>query len=450
MTNSLKRAAAGLCALALVTAACGSDDDDSSADTTPAESASTEPDTTEPDTTEPDTTEPDTTEPDTTEPDTTEPETTEPSEVEPASGEPIPIGFQWAESGGAALPDMKSGADAAVAYINNELGGVRGRPIELEACGTGGTPESSTICANNFLDANVPAVVISADANEAVYPPILLENGVPVLANSSTSSLLVSEGSYAMGSGALGTLLAFAKYGEEQGFEKHLLIHIDNAGAAGVVELARPAFEAAGVELTTLPIASGTADATPSVQASLVDEPDYIGVFSDAPVCIAALKAYDILGLEQPRTVVAPCTTPAVVEATGEAAIGVVSFSNRIPGAEADPDAIAYRAALEEYAGADVSPFGIAALSFTAVMDMYNVLSLVPEGTEYTAETVTEAFEAVEDMPLFMSGGGFATCDGQQLPAPFVSVCSTYANAQEFDGQGQTLIGPIDPSDLLG
>jgi transforming growth factor-beta-induced protein len=81
--SRVPRLVAALCAVTLVAAACGGDDDATS-DTTQAPVTTAAPvETTQPATTEPATTEPMTTEPATTEPMTTEPATTEPATTEP-------------------------------------------------------------------------------------------------------------------------------------------------------------------------------------------------------------------------------------------------------------------------------------------------------------------------------------------------------------------------------
>jgi branched-chain amino acid transport system substrate-binding protein len=378
------------------------------------------------------------------------PTTTAEPGVPPASGEPIKLGFQWSESGPAALPDMEIGADAAVEYVNNKLGGVNGRPIELVKCGTAGTPESSTICANNFKDSGVPLVLISADPNEAVYPPVLQNNGIPVQANSSTGLLLTVNNTFASGSGAVGTMLGYAEYGRMQGHKSLLLIHIDNAGAAGVIALSKPFFQAAGVEVRTLPVASGTADITPQLQVALIDKPDYVGIFTDAPLCIAALKAKEVIGLEQELLVVPTCTTPEAVAATGDAVVGAINFSNRVPASETDEEAIAYRKALADFSS-KTSPLGVASLGFTSVVDAHDVLATLPTGSQYTPTEIIGAYQAVKDLPLFMSGGGTSTCDGKQMPGtPFIGVCSTFINAFRFDGKSQEFVSAVDPSGLFG
>ncbi|MSX81691.1 MAG: hypothetical protein F2736_02765, partial [Actinobacteria bacterium] len=50
-----------------------------------------------------------------------------------AKGDPILIGMINQEAGAAgAFPELSAADRAAVAFINNELGGVNGRPIQLE------------------------------------------------------------------------------------------------------------------------------------------------------------------------------------------------------------------------------------------------------------------------------------------------------------------------------
>lgn len=49
-------------------------------------------------------------------------------------GDPIGLAMITQESGPAALPDSRLAAEAAVKYVNTELGGAAGRPLELQTC----------------------------------------------------------------------------------------------------------------------------------------------------------------------------------------------------------------------------------------------------------------------------------------------------------------------------
>src|SRR4029077_4136488 len=47
---------------------------------------------------------------------------------------PVVIGYVNEEGGVPAFPEATQGIDAAAAYINGELGGIQGHPIQLEKC----------------------------------------------------------------------------------------------------------------------------------------------------------------------------------------------------------------------------------------------------------------------------------------------------------------------------
>ena len=51
-----------------------------------------------------------------------------------ATGEPYIVGYVNQEGGTPGFPEASIGVDAAVWYINNFLGGIGGRPIELAKC----------------------------------------------------------------------------------------------------------------------------------------------------------------------------------------------------------------------------------------------------------------------------------------------------------------------------
>src|SRR5688572_24900593 len=50
-------------------------------------------------------------------------------EGNPATGEPIPIGFINNEGGAFSVPELRVGNEVAEDHINEQLGGVNGRPI---------------------------------------------------------------------------------------------------------------------------------------------------------------------------------------------------------------------------------------------------------------------------------------------------------------------------------
>ena len=139
--NRHARVFAGLTALALVAASCGSDSDSSSDDTTaPVVTDEMVEETTAPEVTEPTDTEPESTEPtDTEAPDDGEGFLALP----PADGDPIVIGMVNTEGApGLDFPEVATPTQATVDFLNDH-GGLGGHQIEFEVCTAGGSPETS-------------------------------------------------------------------------------------------------------------------------------------------------------------------------------------------------------------------------------------------------------------------------------------------------------------------
>ncbi len=215
-----------LAALALISAACGSDDTTSE----PSGAESTVADTTAPaETTQPSV--PAATDgPDATEPDTTD--AVEPSG--PATGEPLRVGFVNLEGGAVSVPEIRVGFEQGVKYVNEERNGAGGRPIEIAvSCNTDFTPESSLNCANQMVEANVDVVFNGADFAADAGLPVYQEAGIAQIGIAGfTPAFNAAEGDvftylWATEEGLAGSLVAM----QNLGAEKMVMALADTAGA---------------------------------------------------------------------------------------------------------------------------------------------------------------------------------------------------------------------------
>src|ERR1700690_1520807 len=83
--------------------------------------------------------------------------------VKQASGAPIKIGYIDDGQGvGVDTRPEVAAAEAAVKYVNEHLGGVAGRPLELVECATNLTPAGGTDRANKMMAAKLPVVLSPA------------------------------------------------------------------------------------------------------------------------------------------------------------------------------------------------------------------------------------------------------------------------------------------------
>ncbi|MDL9938373.1 ABC transporter substrate-binding protein [Gordonia sp. ABSL1-1] len=99
-----------------------------------------------------------------------------------ASGEPIKLGLFNPSQGPGPQPGVTTGKNAALDYVNNQLGGINGRPIEIVDCGIDQTvPESTISCAQKFVQEGVIAAIDGFNAESASAVKILGDAGIPLV-----------------------------------------------------------------------------------------------------------------------------------------------------------------------------------------------------------------------------------------------------------------------------
>ena len=136
---------------------------------------------------------------------------------------PIVIGFQNPEGDpNGSFPEATLAAEAAVEYINNELGGwgsdiqngVPGRPIQLEVCKTAIAPDDSQRCANELVSKD-PFMIVSTINFFGNHLPIFEAAGIPAIVTVPvTIADYTSPASYAIaaGGGCLGAHTALVEF----------------------------------------------------------------------------------------------------------------------------------------------------------------------------------------------------------------------------------------------
>src|SRR5699024_174863 len=97
------------------------------------------------------------------------------------TGTPIVIGAQAPIKGATAYPQTAYGLEAGVQYVNEVLGGIGGRPLEVDVCGGDGSPETAIGCANGFVSKDVPLVIDAVDQSMGAAVPILGSAGIPIV-----------------------------------------------------------------------------------------------------------------------------------------------------------------------------------------------------------------------------------------------------------------------------
>lgn len=341
-----------------------------------------------------------------------------PDEPTKATGEPIVLGMVNQENTAAgSYPELSQGAQAAIDFINEQLGGVDGRPIELEVCNTEFSAEGSTSCGQQFVEAGVPAVLGGIDVfGNAV--DTLGENGIPYVGGIPVSTQSVTaDNSFQWSGGTWGATVAFAEHAAQSGAEKVSIVYGDFGSITHSAEVGQQVLEDAGVDAQLVPYPILSTDISSALNAAAASDPDAIMVLAADAGCKAGFDGLDALDLDATRYFVGACASPTIIDEVGpELAEGAIfNVEGPIGAQQPNSDFSLYAAVVEEY-GDGLDPIGAATVTFRATMNLYAVLRQI-EG-DITAESITDALRSQVDAPSF--AGHPYTCDGDQfdgLPA---------------------------------
>lgn len=356
-----------------------------------------------------------------------------------ATGPPIVVGMINQENSPVgSFPEVREGAEAAVRYLNEELGGVGGRPIQLEPCATTGSPASSQACATRVLEKKPVAVIGGIDLGAASSLRILAEAAMPYVGGSPTLvHELTGRTSFMLAGGTPADVLGLVTYITDTLKVKSVgVVYLDlGVLVSALTQAARQVLRKKGV--TRVKLVAERADAvdlTPALTAANSIRPDAIIVLLPAEGCARVMQAKQALGVKARMFYPSACADQGVVDAAGPGADGAYFAAGYLPYSDADENVATYRA---KVAAANHEPSLLSETGFSVVMDL---AALMAEADEpLTPATLTKRLSSASDHPSFL--GHDFTCDRHQVPlAP--AVCNTYVRIlQQRGGRFRDVVG---------
>jgi branched-chain amino acid transport system substrate-binding protein len=398
-----------------------------------------------------------------------------------AEGEPIIVGMQNSQGDPAgSFPEYTAAIEAAVQFINEELGGLGsnpsegrpGRPIQLETCFMAINPADSQRCANELAGKD-PFVVISTLNFFGNHFPIYEQAGVNVLVSTPiTVGDFTAPGVYSVGAGGgcLGvhTGLVYAATQELDGqrvavpwadtppgvvcyydLEKKPLDVIKGV-TPGESELANsnPALEHIGV-----PIKPATPDVTPQVTQVLDFDPDVMIFSAQGADCWNFVDGLGRAGWtprDIPLILSTACLDLANMRDRGDLAkdiyfVGSAGASLSSPDSIDDPrlkfEAQTYVDKGAQYGmAADDITKGFAGAGWGVMMTLWEQTAIMAnEGMELTPENFATQIGGTDGNHLY--GSVPFGCAG--APAPYTAVCSSEVSFTQWDGEKINVIKPV-------
>lgn len=348
---------------------------------------------------------------------------TVPETTTEATGEPIKIGMINQEGTPlGSFPELRLADEAGVRFINEELGGIDGRPIELVSCITTFSPEKSQACAQQMVQEEVVAVLGGIDITSTGSIPVLEQNGLPYVGGIPINTdEMASPISFQFSGGSPGSFVAFAQHAADNGAQKVAVAYADFGPIAAAAGFGVDTLEALGVtDVTEIPFPITTTDFLPVMTAAAEGDPDAIFLGAADTACGPAMStAYD-LGIEADLYLVGACASPTIATQIGQEAVEGRIFNIEGPLDTEQIDGQLYLAVVGKYGDPSLAAAGAGTVSFRGLMNLYSVLTEIG-ADDVSAETVLEGFRAAVDRPSF--NGHPYTCDGTPVPA-LPALCS--------------------------
>jgi branched-chain amino acid transport system substrate-binding protein len=369
-----------------------------------------------------------------------------------SSAKPLSIFFfdEEGASAAASSPESFQAATAAVDYVNDNLGGIKGRPLKLTHCETLGTPDSAINCANQAVDAKPDVVIKGVDVAGGSAVPIVTGAGLPyVTLNAGSPDEVDHKLAFSLSSGFAAQFAPVAAYAKTKGYKSVGVIYTN------VQPLSTPLngpfaqlLAKDGVGYVPEPVDITSANVTSEYNALVAKHVGAILVVTSLAQCTASLQARASLSDSTPLFMSSSCNVPSALSSVSSSTTNGTVFAfqdtSAVPG---DADTKTYLQAMKTYEpSASIGSF--APSSFESIIDFYRAMLTAKDPATLDAASVATTLDSAKNIPLFMGGGETFSC-GQSFFAGESSVCTGAAFLAGYDGGTFKLVGSYNASQLL-
>jgi branched-chain amino acid transport system substrate-binding protein len=331
-------------------------------------------------------------------------------------------------------------AEATAKWINDYMGGIGGRPIQLVICNDGNEPGKAVDCANQMLREGVVAVVIGQNGvAESSWRP-LHDAGIPVFNYASGNTSMATEGtSTFMVANPRASLFSLpAGVAKKAKSKKVSAVIIDVPAATSFYKEQAPAlFKQQGLDFELIAVPAGTADMTPQMAKLVAGNPKGTAfVVGNDAFCIAAFNGLRTASFKGQTATIVQCVTDATRTGVPGDFLKGMQISSFSPITDPkDPSIKQYYAVLDKYGATDVDR------SNTVGMAMFNTMGAFGVATQGLKGDVTpvSVISAIKSMPWSVvpgTGGLHFRCSGK-ADTTQPAVCSNATNAATLDATGK-------------
>jgi branched-chain amino acid transport system substrate-binding protein len=293
---------------------------------------------------------------------------------------PVDIGFLNQQGGSSAIgPLATNGAQTAVTYINDQLGGVDGHPLKLVTCFIANTDAEGTTCGQQFAADKSIDVIAEGGVAIGIQPfYTAIGSATPVIVGVAvTGTDGAQQNAVILFGDATHVLGPFGTYAKNVLHAKTAaLVYPDIPGITEGAAAIEAGLKAAGVSVTAVGYDESQTDLTSVLVAAHATTADMVIPYSDSSGCVNLAKSLIQLGITDAKKIVsAPLCLNGQVAAGlgGDFPIWTYAIASSLYGDPTDPGMPAYIAAtskLEPAADAP-DPWNIVAFSQILTIDRF-------------------------------------------------------------------------------
>jgi branched-chain amino acid transport system substrate-binding protein len=347
------------------------------------------------------------------------------------TGDPIKLGSvltitnpTWDNTG------TKEVNEAFANYINKELGGIDGRPVEVESCDDHGDPAKTTQCFNNLKDSGVVAFVNNSSlAFGSNALPLMEKAGLANLGGwPITPPEYSSADNFPTTPGASGSYPALAVYFRSQGAQTLSMLYSNTPGGQTAADAMKTLWtKLGGTGFVGVEYDPTAPDFTPPVSKAAKSDPDATIFATGEGTAARLFQAGKVAGLDGMWGATSTAATKNVFSAAGDSVDGIHFSFAALPADFESEDSATYRDVMSEFSSKTElnNQTGVAASS---MMFAYDVLSSVKG--DVTAESVLAAARATPTWEGFLTHA----VDKTSAPADLPSVGNPWNTVATYEG----------------
>jgi len=247
-----------------------------------------------------------------------------------------------------------AGAQLAVRYVNDVLGGVGGHPVALVQCFIKSNEEEGTTCGQKLVnDKRISVIATGAVATGAQSLFATIRGKKPVVTGVATTPVDgAQKNAVVLFGDAPHILLPFGNYAKNILKAKTAAVIYPNAvGVADAGQVIAAGLKAAGINTKQVGYTQGQTDLTAPLTAAGATTADFIAPYGTASDCANQAKSMQQLGITDSRKIMtAPlCLNSQVIEALGDWSKWTYAIASSLYGDKTDKGMPAYDAVIKRY-----------------------------------------------------------------------------------------------------